>query len=60
MDLKTVTQIADALDERPERMRYIVNKLRLKPEGRAGLVRLFNPDQARRIKTALYNMQIRN
>ena len=58
-DLLTATQIADQLDERPERVRYMIGKLRIKPITRAGSVRLFSKEQAEYIRQGLYNMQTR-
>lgn len=59
LELKTVSQIADDLDEPPQRVGYIINKLRLKPHQRIGIIRLFTPQQAALVKQGLYNMQVR-
>ena len=57
--LWTISQIADQLKEPPQRVAYIINKLRIKPEQRIGIIRLFDENKIKEIKNGLYNMQIR-
>lgn len=56
---KTVTEIADDLQEPPARVDYITRKLRIKPTDRIGIVRLFGPEQIALIRQGLYGLQIR-
>lgn len=57
--LFTASQIADMLNEPPQRVTYIIRKYRLKPIMRVGIIRLFSEEQVRAIKQGLYNIQIR-
>lgn len=50
----TVSQIAEILDEPPQRIAYVVKKLRLKPVQRVGLIRLFTEADIRAIKRGCY------
>lgn len=58
-ELQTVSQIADCLGEPPQRVAYIIRKLRIKPEMRIGIIRLFNNKQVAAVKHGLYGIQIR-
>ena len=58
-NLYTASQIADHLNEPPQRVCYIIRKLRLKPVQRIGIIRLFDEDQVRVIKQGLYRIQVR-
>jgi hypothetical protein len=42
---KTATEIADKLGEPPARVNYIIQKQRLKPASRIGIIRLFDDKQ---------------
>ena len=55
----TVSQIADHLGEPPQRVAYVIRKLRIKPTKRFGLTRLFSMKQVAAIKGGLYDIQIR-
>ena len=55
----TASQIADQLDEPPQRITYIIRKYRLKPAQRVGIIRLFDEQQVKAIKQGLYGIQIR-
>ena len=57
--LVTVSQIADALSEPPQRVAYIIRKFRIKPVTRIGIIRLFDDRQVKAIKQGLYGIQIR-
>ncbi len=57
-NLFTTGQIAEQLDERIERVLYIIRRERLKPIERVGLYRLFNAMQVAAIKEALFNIRI--
>jgi hypothetical protein len=57
---KTATEIADALGEPPSRVNYIIQKHRLKPASRIGIIRLFDERQIEAIKQGLYGIQIRS
>ena len=57
-NLFTTGQIAEKLDERIERVLYIIRRERLKPIERVGLYRLFNAMQVAAIKEALFNIRI--
>lgn len=54
----TIGEIADRLEEPPSRVAYIVEKCRMKPVGRVGIVRLFSERQVQAIRQGLYNIQI--
>jgi len=56
----TVGQIADVLDEPPQRITYIIRKHRIKPPERIGITRLFTRAQIEIIKNGLHNIQIRS
>lgn len=58
-NLYTATQIADLLGEPPQRVCYIIRKLRLKPVHRVGIIRLFDDEQVKVVKQGLYGIQIR-
>ena len=58
-ELSTVGQIADRLQEPPQRVAYIIRKYRLKPVQRVGIIRLFREQQVQAIKRGLYDIQIR-
>ena len=55
----TVGQIADELQEPPARVSYVINKHRLKPQARVGIIRLFKPEQVADIRLGLYGLQVR-
>jgi len=55
----TVSEVADILGEPPRRVIYIIQKLRLKPASRIGIIRLFDKQQIETIKQGLYGIQIR-
>ena len=57
---KTATEIADELGEPPARVNYIIQKHRLKPVARIGIIRLFDARQIEAIKQGLYAIQIRS
>jgi len=57
--LYTVTQIADALGELPQRVKYIIQKHRLQPVQRVGIIRLFSEQQVQAIRQGLYGIRIR-
>ena len=56
---QTVSEIADALQEPPARVDYIIRKLRIKPDERIGIIRRFSAEKIEIIKSGLYGMQIR-
>ena len=58
-NLLTASQIADELDEPPQRVTYIIHKYRLKPAARVGIIRLFTRQQVEAIKQGVYRIQIR-
>jgi len=58
-NLYTVSNIADTLNEPPQRVAYIISKYRLKPVERVGIIRLFEEKQIKAIKQGLYGIQIR-
>jgi len=59
-DMKTINEIADALQEYPNRVRYMATKLRIHPVKRAGLTGLYDEAQMQLIKQGLYGMRIQN
>ena len=59
INLLTVSNIADRLEEPPQRVAYIISKHRIKPIEYVGIIRLFSEEQVGAIKKGLYNMQIR-
>jgi hypothetical protein len=59
-NLLTASQIADRLEEPPQRVTYIIRKHRLKPVQRVGIIRLFSEEQIRAIRQGLYGIQIRS
>ena len=59
-NLLTASQIADQLDEPPQRVTYIIRKYQLKPVSRIGIIRLFSEGQVKAIKQGLYGIQIRD
>ena len=59
-NLLTASQIADQFGEAPQRVTYIIHKYRLKPVERVVIIRLFSQEQAKAIKQALYNIQVRS
>jgi hypothetical protein len=58
-ELVTASEIASRIDEPVERVRYFLTVRNIEPVRRAGLVRLFDPSVVEIIKSACYNMQIR-
>ena len=58
-NLHTAGQIADELGEPPQRVCCIIRKHRMKPVKRIGIIRLFDEQQVKAIKQALFNIQIR-
>jgi len=52
----TVSQIAEILQEPPQRIAYVVRKLQLKPIQRIGLIRLFTQADIKAIKQGCYNL----
>ena len=56
---KTVSEIADDLQEPPARVDYIIRKLRIKPDERIGIIRRFSQEKINVIKSGLYGLQIR-
>lgn len=50
----TVSQIAEILQEPPQRIAYVVKKLRLKPVQRIGLIRLFTEADIKAVKKGCY------
>ena len=58
-DLKTIVEIADALDEPTQRVEYIVRKHRVRAVRRVGGIRLFGPEGVELIKHGLYDIQLR-
>lgn len=56
----TVTQIADRLEEPPQRVAYVIAKHRIKPMDRIGIIRLFSEGQIEAVKQGLYELQIRS
>lgn len=59
IDLLTASQIAERLNEPPQRVTYIISKHRIKPVARVGIIRLFSFEQIEAIKQGLYGIQIR-
>ena len=57
--LYTIGEIADELQEPPARVAYVVSKYRIKPTGRVGIIRQFNPGQVEAIRERLRGIQIR-
>lgn len=57
--LKTVSELADLLQEPPARVDYVIRKMRIKPTDRIGIIRLFDVDRVTLIKQGLFNLQIR-
>ena len=57
--LYTTGQIADLLQEPPQRVGYIIGKYRLKPRKRVGIIRLFDGGQVAAIRRELRGIQIR-
>jgi len=55
----TIFEIAELWDEPPQRISYVVRKLRIKPVQRVGLIRLYNEQQTLQIKAGCYNLQIK-
>ncbi len=55
----TASQIADMLEEPPQRVTYVIRKYRLKAVRRVGIIRLFSEEQVKAIKQGLYGIQIR-
>jgi hypothetical protein len=58
-DLMTPGQIAQALDEPVTRIAYVIQKLRLMPRKRCGIIRLFDQCQLRLIRGGLYELRTR-
>ena len=58
-NLYTVGQISDLLGEPPARIRYQIEKSRLKPVERLGIYRLFDGGQVEAIRQGLFDLQIR-
>ena len=59
MELLTVGQISNRLQEPTARVRYIIDKYRLEPVRRVGIIRMFTEEQLKAIKDGLYNIQVR-
>jgi hypothetical protein len=55
----TASEIADLLNEPLPRVQYIINKKRIKPVRRIGIIRLFDKAQIDIVKAGLYGIQIR-
>lgn len=53
-NLLTASQIADRLDEQPQRVAYAIRKHRLKPVERVGIIRLFRARSRRRQSNRIY------
>ena len=53
-ELYTIGQLAEYLDEPTSRIAYVINKHRLKPITRVGIIRLFSQQQAEAIRQGLY------
>ena len=58
--LLTAMQIAEQLEEQPQRVTYIIRKYRMKPVHRIGIIRLFSESQAEEIKKELWKKRERN
>ena len=58
-ELYTVGEISEQLGEPVPRVAYIIQKYRLKPVERVGIIRRFNTKQIEVIKKGLYDIQIR-
>ena len=56
--LLTVSQIAERFGEPPQRVAYIIRKLRIKPQRRVGITRMFRDQQIAAIKQGLYGIRI--
>ncbi len=59
INLLSLSEIADFIEEPPQRVAYIIRKLRIKPKKRIGIIRLFSKSQAIQIKQGCFNMQVR-
>lgn len=57
--LFTIGEIADHLKEPTQRVAYIIQKYRLKPVERVGIIRRFNLEQVSAIQKGLYLIQVR-
>ena len=57
--LFTVGQIADQLTEPVSRVAYIIQKYRIRPVSRVGIIRLFSSEQMELMRQGLYGIQIR-
>lgn len=57
--LFTVGEISEQLGEPIPRVAYVIQKYRLKPVERVGIIRRFSGDQIAAIKKGLYGIQIR-
>ena len=57
-ELKTINEIADTLQEYPNRVRYMATKLRIRPVKRVGNTGLYDEAQMQLIKQGLYGMRI--
>ena len=55
----TVGQIAEQLAEPVSRIAYVVQKYRIKPVSRVGIIRLFTSEQVEAIRQGIYGMQVR-
>jgi len=60
INLLTAMQIAEQLEEQPQRVTYIIRKYRMKPVHRIGIIRLFSESQAEEIKKELWKKRGRN
>jgi hypothetical protein len=55
----TTGQIADQLGQPPGRVNYLISKLRLKPVGRVGIIRLFSEQQVEALQLGTEELQAR-
>jgi hypothetical protein len=54
----SVAEIADLLEEQPNRIRYQISKHRIKPVRQVGASKLYDKAAIARIKDGLYNLRI--
>ncbi len=57
MDVMTIKAVSKAIGEPSRRVAYAVKRAGIIPAGRAGLVRLFTPEQVERIRGAVANLR---
>ena len=55
----TIGVIADLLEEPVSRVAYIIQKYRIKPISRVGIIRLFSSEQVEVIRRGTFGIQIR-